>query len=59
MSMPSTAHLEAQLKQLHLAALLRHYRCQAQAATQAQWSYEAYLAHLIQQEVDRRSRNRR
>jgi DNA replication protein DnaC len=59
MSMPSTAHLEQQLKQLHLAALLRHYQTQARAATQDGWSYEAYLADLIQQEVDRRSSNRR
>lgn len=59
MSTPSTVHLEKQLKQLHLAALFRHYRPQAQVATEGGWSYEAYLAHLIQQEVDRRSRNRR
>ena len=59
MSTPSTVYLEAQLKQLHLAALRQEYRTQAQAATQANWSYEAYLAHLIQQEVDRRLRNRR
>ena len=59
MSTPSTVHLEQQLKQLHLAALLRHYQTQAQAATQDGWAYEAYLADLIQQEVDRRSRNRR
>lgn len=59
MSTPSTVHLEEQLKQLHLAALLRQYRPQAQAATEGGWLYEAYLADLIQQEVDRRSRNRR
>jgi DNA replication protein DnaC len=59
MSLPSTLHLEQQLKQLHLAALLRHYQSQARAATQDGWPYEAYLAGLIQQEVDRRTRNRR
>ena len=31
MSTPSTVHLEQQLKQLHLAALLRHYQTQAQS----------------------------
>lgn len=59
MKAPSTVHLEQQLKQLHLAALLRHYQTQARAATQDGWPYEAYLADLIQQEVDRRARNRR
>lgn len=59
MSTPSTAHLEEQLQQLHLAALLRHYRPQAQVAAEAGWPYEAYLADLIQQEMDRRERNRR
>lgn len=59
MSLPSTLHLEQQLKQLHLAALLRHYQTQARTATQDGWPYEAYLAGLIQQEVDRRARNRR
>lgn len=59
MSTPSTAHLEEQLQQLHLAALLRHYQPQAQVAAEAGWPYEAYLADLIQQEMDRRERNRR
>lgn len=59
MSLPSTLHLEQQLKQLHLAALLRHYQTQARTATQDGWPYEAYLAGLIQQEVARRARNRR
>ena len=38
MSTPSTVHLEQQLKQLHLAALLRHYQTQAQVATQDAWA---------------------
>jgi DNA replication protein DnaC len=59
MSTPSTLQLEEQLQQLQLAALHQEYRPQAKAATAAGWSYEAYLAHLIQLEVDRRSRNRR
>ena len=59
MKQPSTAHLDAQLKTLHLAALLQEYQPQAQAAAQAGWAYEVYLAQLIQQETDRRFRNRR
>ena len=37
-------------------ATIRH---RAQTATARGWPYEAYLAELIQQEVDRRARNRR
>ncbi len=59
MKQPSTALLEAQLKSLNLASLLHEYRPQAEAATQDRWPYEAYLAGLIQQETDRRFRNRR
>jgi hypothetical protein len=59
MNSPNTLLLEEQLQQLQLAALQQHYRTQAQAATQEGWSYEAYLAALIQQEVDRRFGNRR
>lgn len=59
MSAPSTVHLEQQLKQLYLTAILRHYQTDALTATQDGWTYEAYLADLMQQEVDRRSRNRR
>lgn len=50
--------LEAQLRDLHLAALLERYHEEAQAAVSARWPYETYLATLIQQEVDRRSGNR-
>jgi DNA replication protein DnaC len=59
MKQPSTAQLEAQLKTLNLTSLLHEYRPQADAATQDGWPYEAYLAGLIQQESDRRFRNRR
>lgn len=59
MSAPSTLQLEQQLKQLYLMAMLREYRTDARTATQDGWPYEAYLAGLLQQEVDRRSRNRR
>jgi DNA replication protein DnaC len=59
MKTPDTLLLEEQLQQLQLAALHQHYRSQAQAATHAGWSYEAYLAALIQQEVERRFGNRR
>ena len=59
MNAPTTLLLEEQLQQLQLAALHQHYRTQAQAATQEGWPYEAYLATLIQQEVDRRFGNRR
>ena len=58
MNTPATLLLEEQLLQLQLAALHQHYRAQAQAATLAGWTYEAYLAALIQQEVDRRFSNR-
>ena len=59
MKEPSTAQLDAQLKTLHLTALLHEYQPQAAAAAQDGWSYEAYLAGLIEQESDRRFRNRR
>jgi DNA replication protein DnaC len=59
MNTPSTLQLEAQLQLLQLTALRQQYRAQAQAATAAGWPYEAYLAYLIQHEVDRRTRNRR
>lgn len=59
MIIPSTVHLDQQLQHLHLAALRRHYQAQARTATQAGWPYEAYLAQLIQAEVDRRATNRR
>jgi len=59
MKTPDTLLLEEQLQQLQLAALHQHYRTQALAATLDGWSYEAYLASLIQQEVDRRFGNRR
>ena len=59
MNTNATLLLEEQLQLLQLAALHQHYRTQAQAAALANWPYEAYLAALIQQEVDRRFGNRR
>lgn len=59
MSQPETCHLAEQLHHLQLAALRQHYQAQAQVATAAGWPYETYLASLIQQEMDRRSGNRR
>jgi DNA replication protein DnaC len=59
MSIPATTQLDEHLQQLHLAAVRRHYQTQAQSATQAGWPYEAYLAQLIQQEVERRATSRR
>lgn len=51
--------LQTHLQNLHLAAVSAHYRPLAQDAAQKQWSYESYLATLIEQEVERRTRNRR
>ena len=51
--------LEEQLADLHLAAILNQYRPLAQKAAQANGSFETYLAHLIDQEANRRWRNRR
>jgi DNA replication protein DnaC len=59
MSAPSTQFLEQQLRQLYLTAILRQYQTDAKTAAQDGWTYEAYLAGLLQQEVDRRFRNRR
>jgi DNA replication protein DnaC len=59
MNTSATLLLEEQLQLLQLAARHQHYRTQAQAAALANWPYEAYLAALIQQEVDRRFGNRR
>lgn len=50
--------LDVQLKNLHLAAILQHYRERAQAAAEDGWPYETYLATLIQEEADRRTQNR-
>lgn len=55
----SYAQLEEQLADLHLAAIKKQYRPMAQQAAQANWSFETYLAHLIDQEANRRWRNRR
>jgi DNA replication protein DnaC len=55
----SYAQLEQQLQELHLAAIYDQYTAMAQKAAQSNWSYETYLAYLIDQEADRRTRNRR
>jgi len=55
----SYAQLEQQLADLHLAAITDQYVPMAQKAAQSNWSYETYLAYLIDQEADRRTRNRR
>ncbi len=59
MSATNTQRLEEQLLQLQLGALHQQYRSQAQMAARDGWPYEAYLATLIEQEVDRRLGNRR
>lgn len=51
-------HLETHLDELHLGAVLAHYRERAQEAARSNWTYEAYLAHLVAEEVDRRRQNR-
>lgn len=51
--------LEKQLKTLHLAAVRDQYRLLAEEAARRNWSYETYLAQLIDLETERRTRNRR
>lgn len=53
------SQLEEDLHQLHLAAILKQYRPCAEEASRNGWSYESYLATLLEQEVARRTRNRR
>lgn len=55
----SNTQLEQQLHTLHLAAVREQYSLAAQQAAQSNWSYETYLAHLIDLESERRTRNRR
>ena len=55
----SSERLDAQLEQLHLSAIGQQYRSLAQRASQANWSFETYLAHLVDLETERRRRNRR
>jgi DNA replication protein DnaC len=47
------------LTELRLAAFVDNYATCAQTAAQANWSHEHYLAVLAEQEVDRRTQNRR
>lgn len=51
--------LEQQLTDLRLASIREQYQRVAQQAAQANWSFETYLAHLIDQEFQRRTQNRR
>ena len=53
------AQLHTHLQTLHLTAVAEPYRPLAHDAAQAQWTYEGYLATLITEEIDRRTRNRR
>jgi DNA replication protein DnaC len=53
-----TASLESQLRSLHLGAILQGYGPVAQEAAEQEWSYIHYLAHLVDQESRRRTRNR-
>ena len=55
----SYAQLEQQLTDLHLASIRKQYQTLAQQAAQANWSFETYLAQLIDQEFQRRTMNRR
>jgi DNA replication protein DnaC len=47
------------LTTLHLGAFVENYAICAQTAAQGNWSYEHYLATLTEQEIDRRTQNRR
>ena len=51
--------LQNQLQLLRLQAFVDEYESLAQDAAQAHWSHEKYLATLTNQEVERRTRNRR
>jgi len=57
--MSTSAQLEQHLKTLHLASFLEQYADLAQDAQQAGWSYEQFLLALAEQEVIRRTLNRR
>jgi len=51
--------LDGYLKQLHLGAFLEQYHDLAQEAEQNNWRYEAFLLALLDQEINRRTVNRR
>jgi DNA replication protein DnaC len=51
--------LDEQLQTLQLTAIRQAYVEQAATARQQGWPYERYLATLVEQEMDRRIRNRR
>ena len=51
--------LRTQLQSLRLQTFVDEYEPVAQDAARANWSHEKYLATLTNQEVERRTRNRR
>jgi DNA replication protein DnaC len=51
--------LEEQLQALQLASMRQEYATQAAVARHQGWPYEHYLAILVEQEMERRTRNRR
>jgi DNA replication protein DnaC len=51
--------LEEQLQALQLASMRQEYATQAAVARHQGWPYEHYLATLVEQEMERRTRNRR
>jgi DNA replication protein DnaC len=51
--------LEEQLQTLQLASIRQEYAAQAAVARHQGWPYEQYLATLVEQEMERRTRNRR
>jgi hypothetical protein len=51
----SDTQLDHQLADLHLAAIREQYQPLARQAAQANWSFETYLAHLVDQEYQRRT----
>jgi len=55
----SLQQLDEQLAKLYLTAIRQQYRPLAQRAGQANWSFETYLAQLVDLETQRRTRNRR
>ena len=59
MSQTDHTQLEQQLQTMHLTAIRQTYVAVAQQAGADDWSYQRYLAHLVDLESQRRERNRR
>lgn len=53
--MTESHHLAPMLKQLRLSGILETLEVRRQQALQEQWSYTDFLAHLLQDEVERRA----